>query len=94
MTDPLSSCTGLHLGRSQDYSAVAIAGGPVWNSKAAHDSFSHRWEGDHDELALATAIACWFREARYARTEARYAKEERNRLKAHWYSTNEGNGSS
>jgi hypothetical protein len=94
MTDPLSSCTGLHLGRSQDYSAMPIVGGPVWNSKAAHDSFSHRREVDPDDLVLATAMACWFREARYARTEERYAKEERNRLKARWYSNSEGNGRS
>jgi hypothetical protein len=78
MTAPLSSCTGLHLGRPQNYSAVAIVGGPVWNSKAAHDSFPHRREGDHDDLVLATAMACWFREASYAMVEAHYAEEERN----------------
>ncbi len=28
----------------------------------AHDSYSHWREGDHDDLVLATAMACWFRE--------------------------------
>lgn len=27
----------------------------------AHDSYSHWREGDHDDLVLATAMACWFR---------------------------------
>jgi hypothetical protein len=30
--------------------------------KTAHDSYSHWREGDHDDLVLATAMACWFRE--------------------------------
>ena len=55
---------------------------------------NHWREGDNDDLVLATSMARWFREARYARTEARYAKEERNRLKAHWYSNSDVNGSS
>jgi hypothetical protein len=50
----------------------------------AHDSYEHWREGDHDDLVLATAMTCWFREARYARTEARFAREERNRLRTHW----------
>lgn len=50
----------------------------------AHDSYEHWRQGDHDDLVLATAMACWFREARNVRAETRYAKEERNRVKAHW----------
>jgi hypothetical protein len=39
----------------------------------AHDSYSHWREGDHDDLVLATACACWYRE--YANREL----ERRNR---------------
>lgn len=31
-----------------------------------------------DDLVLATAMACWFREASYAMVEAHYAEEGRN----------------
>jgi hypothetical protein len=55
------------------------------NPATAHDSYEHWREGDHDDLVLATAMACWYREARYARAEGRYAREERN---------SEGNGRS
>jgi hypothetical protein len=94
MTDPHSYSIGFNLDRSQDYSAVAIVEEPVRNPKTAHDSFSRWRERDHGDHVLATAIARWFGEARYARTEARYAKEERKRLKAHWYSNSEVNESS
>jgi hypothetical protein len=30
--------------------------------KTAHDSYSHWREGDHDDLVLATAMACWYRQ--------------------------------
>jgi hypothetical protein len=30
--------------------------------KTAHDSYSHWREADHDDLVLATAMACWFRQ--------------------------------
>jgi hypothetical protein len=30
--------------------------------RTAHDSYSHWREGDHDDLVLATAVACWYRE--------------------------------
>jgi hypothetical protein len=30
--------------------------------RTAHDSYEHWREGDHDDLVLATALACWFRE--------------------------------
>ena len=59
----------------------------------AHDSYEHWREGDHDDLVLATAMACWFREASYARAEARYAKEERDRSNAYWYGNRQSNGS-
>jgi hypothetical protein len=29
--------------------------------KTAHDSYSHWREGDHDDLVLAVALACWWR---------------------------------
>jgi hypothetical protein len=29
--------------------------------KTAHDSYSHWREAEHDDLVLATALACWFR---------------------------------
>ena len=48
------------------------------NPATAHDSYEHWREGDHDDLVLATAMACWFREASYAIAEARYADVERN----------------
>jgi hypothetical protein len=30
--------------------------------KTAHDSYEHWREGDHDDLVLAVAMACWFRQ--------------------------------
>jgi hypothetical protein len=30
--------------------------------RTAHDSYEHWREGDHDDLVLATAMACWFRQ--------------------------------
>ena len=30
--------------------------------QTAHDSYSHWREGDHDDLVLATAMACWYRQ--------------------------------
>lgn len=32
------------------------------NPVTAHDSYSHWREGVHDDLVLATALACWFRQ--------------------------------
>jgi hypothetical protein len=29
------------------------------NLKTAHDSYQHWRESDHDDLVLATALACW-----------------------------------
>jgi hypothetical protein len=39
--------------------------------KTAHDSYSHWREGQHDDLVLATAVACWYREATNVRIEQR-----------------------
>jgi hypothetical protein len=39
--------------------------------KTAHDSYSHWREGDHDDLVLATACACWYREAQNRQVEQR-----------------------
>jgi hypothetical protein len=30
--------------------------------RTAHDTYEHWREGDHDDLVLATALACWFSE--------------------------------
>lgn len=45
--------------------------------KTAHDSYEHWREGDHDDLVLATAMACWFRHSRNRGLDGRYAKEAR-----------------
>lgn len=39
--------------------------------QTAHDSYSHWREGDHDDLVLATACACWYREYANRNTERR-----------------------
>jgi hypothetical protein len=38
--------------------------------KTAHDSYEHWREADHDDLVLATALACWYREYVNAQVEA------------------------
>jgi len=43
--------------------------------KTAHDSYEHWREGDHDDLVLATALACWYREFANAAAETRNAKQ-------------------
>jgi hypothetical protein len=51
--------------------------------RTAHDSYEHWREGDHDDLVLATAMACWFREWWNGRIETHYArKEEQQRREA------------
>lgn len=42
--------------------------------RTAHDSYSHWREGDHDDLVLATALACWFREWWNTRYENYYTE--------------------
>jgi hypothetical protein len=39
--------------------------------RTAHDSYSHWREGDHDDLVLATAVACWYREVTNVAMEQR-----------------------
>jgi len=39
--------------------------------RTAHDSYEHWREGDHDDLVLATALACWYRQYVNAEVEAR-----------------------
>ena len=43
--------------------------------KTAHDSYEHWREGDHDDLVLATALACWYREFANAEAEARNVRQ-------------------
>ena len=45
--------------------------------RTAHDSYEHWREGDHDDLVLAVAMACWCREWRNRGLDGRYAKEAR-----------------
>jgi hypothetical protein len=48
--------------------------------KTAHDSYEHWREGDHDDLVLAVAMACWFREWWQGKWEKYFARiEERER---------------
>lgn len=48
------------------------------NPETAHASFEHWREGDHDDLVLATAMACWFREHWFQMLERNYADEARH----------------
>jgi hypothetical protein len=48
--------------------------------RTAHDSYSHWRENEHDDLVLATALACWFREWWNAHWEEHYSKEEASRM--------------
>ena len=41
------------------------------NLKTAHDSYEHWREGDHDDLVLAAALACWWPRLRRGRTHLR-----------------------
>ena len=41
------------------------------NPATAHDSYEHCRESDHDDLVLATAMACWYRQYWNAAAEAR-----------------------
>jgi hypothetical protein len=54
------------------------------NPATAHDSYEHWREGDHDDLVLAVAMACWFREARTGRREKRLARMERGNVAREW----------
>ncbi len=41
------------------------------NLKTAHDSYEHWRESDHDDLVLATALACWWITRKRGRTKLR-----------------------
>jgi hypothetical protein len=43
--------------------------------KTAHDSYEHWREGDHDDLVLATALACWYRQFLNAGLERRNVRQ-------------------
>jgi hypothetical protein len=43
--------------------------------RTAHDSYEHWREADHDDLVLATALACWYREYVNSELEARNARQ-------------------
>lgn len=45
--------------------------------KTAHDSYEHWRENQHDDLVLAAALACWFREYKNRHLETRNARGER-----------------
>ncbi len=49
------------------------------NPATAHDSYEHWREGDHDDLVLAVAMACWFRECSNRSAEKRHARGARLR---------------
>jgi hypothetical protein len=42
--------------------------------RTAHDSYEHWREGDHDDLVLATAMACWYRQWHNSHLDARNAE--------------------
>jgi hypothetical protein len=42
----------------------------------AHDSYSHWREGQHDDLVLATAMGCWYRQWWNSKVDALFAKSE------------------
>jgi hypothetical protein len=44
------------------------------NLKTAHDSFEHWREGDHDDLVLAAALACWWITRRRGQTALRFIR--------------------
>jgi hypothetical protein len=44
------------------------------NLKTAHDSYEHWREGDHDDLVLAAALACWWITRRRGQTAVRFIR--------------------
>jgi hypothetical protein len=44
------------------------------NLKTAHDSYEHWREGDHDDLVLAAALACWWMTRRRGQTALRFIR--------------------
>jgi hypothetical protein len=48
--------------------------------KTAHDSYEHWREGDHDDLVLATAMACWYRQWWNQHVDAACAREQARKV--------------
>jgi hypothetical protein len=44
--------------------------------KTAHDSYSHWQEAEHDDLVLATAMACLYRQWWNSKVDAGFAKRQ------------------
>ena len=44
--------------------------------KTAHDSYSHWREGEHDDLVLASAMGCWYRQWWNSKVDAGFAKRQ------------------
>jgi hypothetical protein len=45
------------------------------NPATAHETYEHWREGDHDDLVLATALACWYREYINREVEVRNVRQ-------------------
>ena len=54
--------------------------------KTAHDSYEHWREGDHDDLVLATALSCWYRQYINREVEARNARQGGFRVRSDYAS--------
>ena len=57
--------------------------------KTTHDSYEHWREGDHDDLVLATVLACWYREHINSGVEARNVRQGGFRVKGSRHSLSE-----
>jgi hypothetical protein len=44
--------------------------------KTAHDSYSHWREGEHDDLVLASAMGCWYRQWWNSKVDVGFAKRQ------------------
>ncbi len=44
--------------------------------KTAHDSYSHWREGEHDDLVLASAMGCWYRQWWNSKVDAGFATRQ------------------
>jgi|SRR5215217_32830 len=54
------------------------------NIASGHDSYEHWREGDHDDLVLATAVACWYREVTNVQVEQRNREQGGYRVPIVW----------
>jgi hypothetical protein len=57
--------------------------------RTAHDSYEHWRESNHDDLVLATSLACWYREHCNSAAEARNTKQGGFRVGRKNHSTSE-----